>query len=301
MINRGSQAEALRLAEANPAGMSDPVRWVSMLRRVWILLLLVLPVLPAPPMLDVEFVSIPPGTLEQRLRLATKDQGERFARLKSLFQETGCRDLHEQKVKSSKYPNLICSTAAEDPNAPVILVGAHFDSAGGDGIVDNWTGAILLPSLEEFIRSKPRRHRFEFVGFAAEEDGLVGSRAYLKALTNTEKKSIAGVVTMDSLGLTPTKVWMNSSTPEMVEAGARIARALKLDYSGVNIEAVGTTDSINFFEAKMPVLSLHSVTPETWKLINSKKDVWQSLSWKDYYDTHRLVSALLVYLDLKLP
>ena len=51
----------------------------------------------------------------------------------------------------------------------------------------------------------------------------------------------------------------------------------------------------------MPVLSLHSVTQETWGVINGNRDVWSAVSWKDYYDTHRLVSALLMYLDRDLP
>ena len=49
---------------------------------------------------------------------------------------------------------------------------------GGEGVIDNWTGSILLPSLFEFIREKPRRHHFQFMGFAAEEKGLLGSEAY---------------------------------------------------------------------------------------------------------------------------
>ena len=64
---------------------------------------------------------------------------------------------------------------------------------------------------------------------------------------------------------------------------------------------VGTTDSQTFKDADIPVLSLHSVTQQTWTTINSSKDVWRAVSWKDYYDTHRLVAALLVYLDRTLP
>jgi hypothetical protein len=109
------------------------------------------------------------------------------------------------------------------------------------------------------------------------------------------------VITMDSIGLTPTKFWPNGSTKELVIAAATIAHALKLDFCGVNTDRVGTTDSQIFKEANIPVLSLHSVTQETWPIINGSKDVWSAVSWKDCYDTHRLVSALLVYLDRILP
>jgi hypothetical protein len=249
----------------------------------------------------VNFKVLTEGLLEERLRLAHPKAAERYQRLRSLFTHTGCTDLREQKFRGSKEPNLICPVAGSDPIPRTIVVGAHFDSAGGDGVIDNWTGAILLPSLAEFIREKPRRHSFQFVGFAAEEKGLLGSGAYLKALSQDEQKQIAAVITMDSLGLTPVKCWPNSSSKELMSMAALVAYSMKIGFAGVNVDEVGSTDSMTFHRAGIPVLSLHSVTQETWKIINSPRDVWKSLSWTDYYDTHRFVSALLVYLDQKLP
>jgi hypothetical protein len=124
----------------------------------------------------VEFKVLAPGILEERLRLAHKDIAERAIRLKSLLNEIGCQQMHEQKVKGSKQANLICTCATEGAGPTKIIVGAHFDHAGGEGVIDNWTGAILLPSLEHFMREKPRKHVFEFVGFAAEEKAY-GARA----------------------------------------------------------------------------------------------------------------------------
>jgi Zn-dependent M28 family amino/carboxypeptidase len=235
------------------------------------------------------------------LRLAHPKVAERYQRLRNLFTETGCKALTEQKVRGSKEHNLICAVEGTDPAAPRIVVGAHYDSAGGDGVIDNWTGAILMPSLAEFIREKPRRHSFHFVGFAAEEKGLWGSAAYLKSLSKEDRKKITAVITMDSLGLTPVKCWPNSSSKEMISLAINVAAALNIRLSGVNLDQVGSTDSMTFHKAGMPVLSLHSVTQETLTTINSARDVWSSLSWQDYYETHRFVSALLVYLDQKLP
>lgn len=251
----------------------------------------------------LEFPVLKEGVLQERLQLAHRDNAERYRRLLKLFSETGCRDTNfrEQAVKGSKEPNLICDVAAADANARKIIVGAHFDAIGGDGIIDNWSGAILLPSLAAIMRMSPRRHSFEFVAFAAEERGLLGSRAYLKSLPKDERQQIAAVITMDSLGLTPTKCWPNSSTKELMYAAAAVARAMNLDFSGVNLDRVGSTDSMTFKEAHLPVLSLHSVTQETWLTINSQKDVWRAVSWRDYYDTHRLISGLLYYLDQQLP
>lgn len=249
-----------------------------------------------------EFIVLDESVLEERLRLAHPDNSERYRRLKDLFDRSGCAArLREQAVKGSKEPNIICGVPGTDASPRTIVVGAHFDAAGGDGIIDNWSGAVLLPSLSRFIRGSPRRHTFEFVAFAAEEKGLLGSRAYLKSLSKDERRRIAAVITMDSLGLTTTKFWPNGSDRELAQAAANVAQALQVDFRGVDVDRIGSTDSATFKRAGIPVLSLHSVNQETWRIINSNRDVWPSVAWKDYYDTHRLVSALLVYLDRTLP
>lgn len=251
----------------------------------------------------ITFRQIVPEVLEARLRTAHPKAAIRYERLRDLFLYDGCKSLVEQAVKGSKEPNLICSIEAAGDNpaeAPVILVGAHMDCYGGDGVVDNWTGAIMLPSLAQFMRESPRKHSFRFIGFAAEEKGLVGSRAYLKSLSKQERARIRAVVTMDSLGLSATKFWPNGSDPELAQYASNVAQALNLSFVGINVDRVGTTDSQTFHEAKIPTLSLHSLTPRTWMLINSPADTWKILSWKDYVDTHKLVSALLVYLDHQL-
>jgi hypothetical protein len=249
---------------------------------------------------QLRFEYLKPGLLEDRLRLATADQRERGKRLVELMEKAGCVGQHfrEQAVKGTKDPNLICRIPAAVPEPKgTIIVGAHYDSAGGDGVIDNWTGAILLPSLFESVRKTSPRHHFEFVGFAAEECGLWGSREYVKQLRKEERKQIVAVITIDSLGLTPTKVWLSHSDAALAQLCAGIAKAMKLDFQARNAEHIAMTDSMSFADAKIPVLSLHSVTTETLGLINSPHDVWDTIQWKDYYDSYRLIAATLAYID----
>ena len=235
--------------------------------------------------------------LEQRLRQAAPKNPERFTRLKALFEEAGCTGaaLREQPVKGSKEPNLICVLPGEKPER--IVIGAHFDSVGGDGVIDNWSGSVMLPSLFQTLKTKPHKHTIEFVGFAAEEKGLVGSKAYMKALAKEDRKRIIGMIGLDSLGLASTKCWLNGSDKELAVRAYTLAKAMKLDFSAVNLDKVGETDSSTFKDEGIRVLSLHSVTQATWNTINSKYDVWKALSWKDYYDSYRLVSAFVTVFD----
>ncbi|HBY59381.1 MAG TPA: hypothetical protein DEH78_06135 [Solibacterales bacterium] len=242
--------------------------------------------------------------LRDRLRQAHPNAARRYERLKALFAQAGCVEprLREQPVKRSKQPNLICGPAGGSSGKRRIIVGAHFDSQGGAGVIDNWTGAVLLPSLLEFLGSgAERRHEFEFVGFAAEEKGLLGSRTYVEALTAEERARIAAVIVVDSVGLAPVKVWPNRSTPFLVNAAAQVAAGMAIGLEGVNVEKVGTTDSQVFYEAGIPVLTVHSVDQRTILVINHESDTLAAVSWKDFFDTYRMLGALLEYLDRGLP
>src|SRR5215470_2774803 len=95
--------------------------------------------------------------IEARLARYSGDNAHREATLKQMFAESGCDDTHlsEQPVKGSKLPNVICLLPGKSNK--IIIVGAHFDRVSeGHGVVDNWSGASLLPSLYEAVRIEPR-------------------------------------------------------------------------------------------------------------------------------------------------
>ena len=97
--------------------------------------------------------------VEARLKAFVRKHGEREKELKALFQEAGCEGGHlsQQAVKHLKEPNVIYTLPGR-ANA-VILVGAYYDLVDlGDGVVDNWSGASLLPSLFQVLKTQPRSH-----------------------------------------------------------------------------------------------------------------------------------------------
>src|SRR5215469_10987659 len=99
---------------------------------------------------EVRYDTISRKIIESRLGKYGGDNKQREIALKAMFSESGCDDQHlsEQPVRGSRLPNVICLLPGKSEN--VIIVGAHFDHVSlGDGVVDNWSGASLLPSLYE--------------------------------------------------------------------------------------------------------------------------------------------------------
>jgi hypothetical protein len=233
-----------------------------------------------------------------RLRDAPRKDVDREVELGKMFREAGCQPT-EQPVKSLRQPNIICILPGTSDS--VILVGAHFDHADeGDGIIDDWSGVSLLPSFYESLAGTSRSHTLVFVGFAGEERGMVGSESYVKQLTPEQRKQIVAMVNLECLGVTSTKVWATHSEPFLMNILLAVAHSLQLPLSGVNVERVGTTDSESFAHYKIPRITIHSITQETWPLLHTSRDNIKAIHTDFYYDSYRLIAAYLAVLDSEL-
>jgi Peptidase family M28 len=248
----------------------------------------------------IHFSPVSQQIIEQRLGAYVTKNKQREPAVRQLFDDAGCAGdkLTEQPVKGLKAPNLICTLTGE--TEPVIVVGAHFDLVEeGDGVVDNWTGASLLSSLYQGLSGVPRRHTFRFVAFSGEERGLVGSKAYVQQMMKTHEAVIA-MVNMDTLGLAETEIWLSHADANLVRLMKVAAVTLKLPVSAVNVEQVGSTDSESFREKKIPAITIHSVTTQTWPILHTSKDRIEAVHIDEYYRTYRLVLAYLAVLDERL-
>lgn len=245
--------------------------------------------------LKVETVAL--ELIQHRLEAVRNDLHGRREALETLYREVGC-DLTTQKAPTSKEPNLICALPTSDPESRTIVVGGHFDFiARGIGAADNWSGAVLLPSLYQSLAKQPRRHRFVFVNFAAEEAGLLGSREYVKRLGKEERATVSAMVNIDTVGLSIPSIWASRADKRLASFYIDIAKYLGQQPTGVNVEQVGDDDSHPFRDAKIPVISFHSVTQQNLHILHSADDNLTAIDAKNYYDTYRLVSLYLAYID----
>jgi hypothetical protein len=259
---------------------------------------IVLAIACAPLLAQLHFETVDSPVVEQRLKSYKGNDTEREATVRNLFRSAGCPDekVAEQPVKGLKQANVICILPGSTDST--IVVGAHFDHvSAGDGVVDNWSGASMLPSLYQGLKTEPRKHTFIFVAFAGEEKGLVGSRFYVSSLTPEQVKKIDAMVNMDTLGLGPTEVWVTRSDQKLVGALNRMALALKLPLTGVNVDGVGVSDEESFVNRKVPTITIHSLTKETLRVLHSSKDNYSAIHFDHYYNTYRLLSGYLVFID----
>jgi Zn-dependent M28 family amino/carboxypeptidase len=245
---------------------------------------------------QIELVSS--ETVQNRLGLYKGKDKDREAALARTFADAGCpaSNLSEQPVPKRKEPNVICVLPGDTTEE--IVIGAHFDHVPeGYGIVDNWSGVSLLPSLFQSLSKSKHRHTFVFIGFTGEESREIGSTYYVSQLSKNEISEIALMITLDCIGLGPTKVWASRSDKVAVGVLNGTAHALKFSLEGVNLDGFGESDEEPFIRQGIKTIVIHSVTPENKRMLHTALDAPAAISFHDYYDTYHLLARYLVELD----
>jgi hypothetical protein len=248
---------------------------------------------------DLEYVLVSREIVMQRLQDAPVKNSDRVTELEKMFREAGCNP-SEEPVKGLHQPNVLCLLPGSSNS--VIVVGGHLDHVEeGTGVIDDWSGASILPSLYQSLASHPRTHTFLFIGFAGEEQGMVGSEFYTKHLTPEQRKQIAAMVNLECLGIGKTELWTSHSEPILIRMLVAVAQSMKISLGGVNVERVGTTDSESFAHYNIPRITITAITQDTWQLLHTKKDNIAAINPELYYDSYRLIAPYLVLLDQQTP
>jgi len=117
-------------------------------------------------------------------------------------------------------------------------------------------------------------------------------------MTQEQVAATDAMVNMDTLGLASTR----SGQPfdkRLAGALAYVAKQLNAPVSGVNVEQVGSTDSEQFSQRRIPCITIHSLTQASWNahILHTSKDKLSAIRLDDYYQTYRLLAAYVAFLD----
>lgn len=177
----------------------------------------------------------------------TKEAKEAVEYLRSLMEEAGL------EVREDAAGNVIGILKGEDPEAPCVMMGSHYDSVVNGGDFDGIAGAVCAIEVARQLKEKgvtPKRN-FAAVGFCDEEGmrfgtGYFGSGAmlgdrdveYCKKFKDTDGISIYEA--MKGYGLDPEKIgdakWKEGSIGHFLEV--HIEQGPVLDAEGVEIGLV---------------------------------------------------------------
>ena len=174
--------------------------------------------------------------------------------------------------------NVVGLLPGTDPDlaGEFVVLGAHYDHVGVDpwgrigyGADDNASGTAALVELAEaFAVARPRRSIL-FAAFAAEEDGLVGSRAFCDH-PPVALDSIVAMLNMDMLGRGDAREVVVIGTRQNPTLERVLKRAKKLERTGLSRVITGRaehlwerSDHFPFHRAGIPALFFFEAVSES--------------------------------------
>ncbi|MBM4166331.1 MAG: M20/M25/M40 family metallo-hydrolase [Ignavibacteria bacterium] len=94
---------------------------------------------------------------------------------------------------------IVTKTGNVFPDSIIILCG-HYDSVNGPGINDNGTGTAITLEVARIVSTKQFDYTIRFIFFSAEEQGLVGSNAYVQQVVVPQQHQLKLVINIDEVG-----------------------------------------------------------------------------------------------------
>ncbi len=134
-----------------------------------------------------------------------------------------------------------------DVKQPNVLLGGHYDSvAKSPGANDNASGTAVVLELAHRLVNTPLGHQAWFVAFDGEEDGLQGSKAFVKKAEPQFLSNLQAMMNFDMVGV----------NEQLLVGGSKSLTALaqKAEPKVSTITDTGNSDHHSFSTAGVPVL-----------------------------------------------
>jgi carboxypeptidase Q len=201
--------------------------------------------------------------------------------------------------------NTVAEIRGTEKPDEVVIVGGHLDSWDlGTGATDNGTGSMAVLAAARALQKlgvKPKR-TIRFVLFTGEEQGLNGSKAYVKAHQN-ELEKISGVLVHDSgTGKVLTVGLMgNYVARETVDRALYpLARVKEIGLAEPTLRSEGGSDHVPFDEAGVPGFWCVQEPVDYDKTHHSQADTLDRVRWDDLTEGAQVL-AVFAYNVAQLP
>jgi len=207
--------------------------------------------------------------------------------------------------KPVKVYNTVAEIRGTEKPDEVVIVGGHLDSWDlGTGATDNGTGSMAVLAAARALQKvavKPKR-TIRFVLFTGEEQGLNGSRAYVKAHKDELLKISAVLVHDSGTGKVLTVGLMaNYAARESIDhALYPLAKAKEIGLAEPSLRTEGGSDHVPFDDAGVPGFWCVQDNADYDKTHHSQADTLDRVRWDDLTEGAQVL-AVFAYNVAQLP
>ena len=147
------------------------------------------------------------------------------------LQSYGYTDIVQSSFTYNSYTlqNIVATKQGSRAPDTMVVLGGHYDTVNGPGTDDNGSGASLVLETARVLAKTNFEYTVKYIFFSAEEQGLVGSQAYVQNVAVPGNHKIRVMINADMIGYSGggnvVKVEKDFSTP----SGNNAASALYTD------------------------------------------------------------------------
>lgn len=195
---------------------------------------------------------------------------DRLDAVKKLFVKMGAPEAEIKAEKTNDVQNVLFTKKGKTNET--VIIGGHYDKVNvGCGIIDNWSGIVILAHLLRTISSADTQKTYVFAAFDREEEGLKGSRVMAKAIPKESLSTYCSVVNLDSFGLGYPVVLENASSSKMTKFAQELGKELKVQVTPLNVPGANS-DSSSFKERDIPAITLSALSDRWPMYMHSAND-----------------------------
>lgn len=215
-----------------------------------------------PPSLDDEF--------QTDLALGPCKNDDRLAAVKDLFKRAGAAETDITVEKFKDIQNVV--VVKKGKTDETVVIGAHYDKvSSGCGIIDNWSGIVILTRLYKTLKDAKTNKTYIFAAFDKEESGLQGSAAMAKAIPKEKRAGYCSMINFDSFGLGYPVVLENASSSKMTKLAKELGTELKVAVTPITV-AGADSDSSSFKSKDIPAITISALNNKWPEFLHSSKD-----------------------------
>jgi Iap family predicted aminopeptidase len=229
--------------------------------------------------------------LKDHLTAAPCANKERIDGVHKLFRGMGASEKDIKVEKLGDVENLVVTKPGKGEGT--VIVGAHFDkTVDGCGVIDNWSGIVVLAHLYRTIMGLDTQKTFVFAGFGREEEGLIGSDAMADRIPKEERSRICAMVNLDSFGLAYPQALRNVSDESLIKLAESVSKDMKIPFASAGID-VASSDSASFRSKKIPAISLHGLDNRWRSVLHTRSDTMANMNTQSVYIGYRHALVML--------
>ena len=229
--------------------------------------------------------------LAEDVALAPCKDSERLNAVKALFMKMGAREDELTVEELDGVENLVLRKKGK--STATIVIGAHYDKVpAGCGAIDNWSGIVTLAHIFKGFKDIPVEKDLVFVAFGKEEQGLLGSKAMVKAISKEQVNNYCAMVNVDSLGLAAAEILENTSSGSLTKRTVEIAKRIKAPLTPVTIIGADA-DSSSFVSKKIPAITISAISSDWRQVLHTDNDQVSKVNPVSLYIGYRVALALV--------